>query len=299
MSSLNVAVSAAIALYALSKDLGRKKRRAKGLAQRDVDVLIHARTILMRSDRSFEAPGLWGGEGCLSRIPMACGLPGTRGPCSIAGPQPEGSRTRWPFCRRIIWTWAPMTAPWSVTAGAKERRCPDAAGRQATECSWSMGKEHARRGTSASSSITPMPRWSRGSGMPDRSCYRSFRNVGDVTRGHEDPLQREACSRHQGRRHGCPALVGRRSSQPAGDRNGVLAAGPIGICPSLYRLDARLTPVRTPSWAVWCPRAMFCCRGRLEATSDAECALSACRLFSRICGLPWKPSARSSIRRSP
>ena len=42
MSSLNVAVSAAIALYALSKVLGRKKRRARGLAQRDVDVLIHA-----------------------------------------------------------------------------------------------------------------------------------------------------------------------------------------------------------------------------------------------------------------
>jgi hypothetical protein len=42
MSSLNVAVSAAIALYALSKDLGRRKRRTNGLAQRDVDVLIHA-----------------------------------------------------------------------------------------------------------------------------------------------------------------------------------------------------------------------------------------------------------------
>ena len=42
MSSLNVAVSAAIALYVLSKDLGRKKRRKSDLAQRDVDVLFHA-----------------------------------------------------------------------------------------------------------------------------------------------------------------------------------------------------------------------------------------------------------------
>ena len=42
MSSLNVAVSAAIALYVLSKDLGRKKRRKSDLARRDVDILIHA-----------------------------------------------------------------------------------------------------------------------------------------------------------------------------------------------------------------------------------------------------------------
>jgi hypothetical protein len=42
MSSLNVAVSAAIALYILSKDLGRKKRGKSDLAQRHVDVLIHA-----------------------------------------------------------------------------------------------------------------------------------------------------------------------------------------------------------------------------------------------------------------
>ena len=42
MSSLNVAVSAAIALYILSKDLGRKKRGKSDLTQRDIDVLIHA-----------------------------------------------------------------------------------------------------------------------------------------------------------------------------------------------------------------------------------------------------------------
>ena len=42
MSSVNVAVSAAIALYVFSKDLGRKKRGRSNLAQRSVDVLINA-----------------------------------------------------------------------------------------------------------------------------------------------------------------------------------------------------------------------------------------------------------------
>lgn len=42
MSSVNVAVSAAIALYVLSHDLGRRKKRAGNLSQRDIDLLIHA-----------------------------------------------------------------------------------------------------------------------------------------------------------------------------------------------------------------------------------------------------------------
>ena len=42
MSSVNVAVSAAIILYVLSKDLGRTKRVQSGLARRDVDILINA-----------------------------------------------------------------------------------------------------------------------------------------------------------------------------------------------------------------------------------------------------------------
>ncbi len=42
MSSINVAVSAAIALYVLSHDLGRRRKRTGELPQRDIDVLIHA-----------------------------------------------------------------------------------------------------------------------------------------------------------------------------------------------------------------------------------------------------------------
>jgi hypothetical protein len=42
MSSVNVAVSAATALYAFSADFGRKKPRRSGLFQRDEDVLINA-----------------------------------------------------------------------------------------------------------------------------------------------------------------------------------------------------------------------------------------------------------------
>jgi hypothetical protein len=42
MSSVNVAVSAATALYVLSKDLGRRKKVKGKLAQRDVDILINA-----------------------------------------------------------------------------------------------------------------------------------------------------------------------------------------------------------------------------------------------------------------
>jgi len=42
MSSVNVAVAAAITLYALSKDLGRGKRSKSHLTHRKVDVLIHA-----------------------------------------------------------------------------------------------------------------------------------------------------------------------------------------------------------------------------------------------------------------
>lgn len=42
ITSVNVAVSAATALYALSGDFGRKKQRRSNLLQRDVDILIHA-----------------------------------------------------------------------------------------------------------------------------------------------------------------------------------------------------------------------------------------------------------------
>jgi len=42
MSSVNVAVSAAIVLYALSKDLGRTRRVRSGLARRNVDILVNA-----------------------------------------------------------------------------------------------------------------------------------------------------------------------------------------------------------------------------------------------------------------
>lgn len=42
MSSVNVAVSAAIALYVFSKDMGRKRRAKSQLTHRDVDLLIHA-----------------------------------------------------------------------------------------------------------------------------------------------------------------------------------------------------------------------------------------------------------------
>jgi hypothetical protein len=40
ITSVNVAAAAAIALYALERDLGRKRLRASALCQRDVDVLI-------------------------------------------------------------------------------------------------------------------------------------------------------------------------------------------------------------------------------------------------------------------
>jgi tRNA(Leu) C34 or U34 (ribose-2'-O)-methylase TrmL len=40
MSSVNVAVAAAIVLYALQRDLGRRPLRASALSQRDVDVLV-------------------------------------------------------------------------------------------------------------------------------------------------------------------------------------------------------------------------------------------------------------------
>ena len=40
MSSVNVAVAAAIVLYALQRDLGRKRLRTSALAHRDVDVLV-------------------------------------------------------------------------------------------------------------------------------------------------------------------------------------------------------------------------------------------------------------------
>ncbi|MGA2507069.1 MAG: TrmH family RNA methyltransferase [Chitinispirillaceae bacterium] len=42
MSSVNVAVSAAITLYVLSKDIGRMKKVKSRLAHRDVDILINA-----------------------------------------------------------------------------------------------------------------------------------------------------------------------------------------------------------------------------------------------------------------
>ena len=40
MSSVNVAVAAAIMLYALDRDLGRKRLRPSSLSRRDVDVLV-------------------------------------------------------------------------------------------------------------------------------------------------------------------------------------------------------------------------------------------------------------------
>jgi tRNA G18 (ribose-2'-O)-methylase SpoU len=40
MSSVNVAVAAAIVLYALQRDLGRKRLRPSALAHRDVDLLV-------------------------------------------------------------------------------------------------------------------------------------------------------------------------------------------------------------------------------------------------------------------
>lgn len=40
MSSVNVAVAAAIVLYALQRDLGRKRLQTSGLSHRDVDVLV-------------------------------------------------------------------------------------------------------------------------------------------------------------------------------------------------------------------------------------------------------------------
>lgn len=42
MSSVNVAVSAAVALYVFSKDLGRRRKRPGGLRQRNIDILIQA-----------------------------------------------------------------------------------------------------------------------------------------------------------------------------------------------------------------------------------------------------------------
>jgi tRNA G18 (ribose-2'-O)-methylase SpoU len=42
LSSLNVGVAAAIALYALTRDLGRRKRQRSALRLQDVDVCIEA-----------------------------------------------------------------------------------------------------------------------------------------------------------------------------------------------------------------------------------------------------------------
>lgn len=135
MSSINVAVSAAIVLYVFSRDLGRQKRVQSELTQRDVDVLVrapddpHELGSLLRSAWAFgwrrvfvdDPHGVWFTRDHQTVIDSRAAARRHKNPLAVlpanqldtdaydqvlfCDGRREGtplSRLRWPPCRRVL-----------------------------------------------------------------------------------------------------------------------------------------------------------------------------------------------------
>ena len=103
MSSVNVAVSAAITLYVLSKDIGRMKKVKSRLAHRDVDILINAPEDPHELGSLLRSIWAFGWRRVFLNDPIVSGFPVIRTQYSTVVLQQENLKIRLSFYQSKSW----------------------------------------------------------------------------------------------------------------------------------------------------------------------------------------------------